>query len=150
MMGKGFTNRLARGTRNQFVYGARALADPLFYGLMVLGLGGWFLGNPGKDLAWDWLLAKAFFEEFFFRFLLLEALLRVLPSRWRIGPVSAANILVSLGFASMHVARQDPFWALMTFFPALVFGYAWERYRSVLPVTAIHFGFNACLFHRIF
>ncbi len=150
MRKENFGRRLIQGTVNQFVYGARALQDPVFYLLLASSLCGWFLGRPPKPMAWDALLGKAFVEEFFFRFLLQEALLRILPRRARLGPLTLANVLVSLGFAGTHLPNQPVVWASMTFFPSLAFGYAWERYRSVLAPTAIHFGYNLLLYHRIF
>lgn len=150
MQNNSFRRRLVQGTKNQFIFAGKAFLDPLFYMLLSAGLGGWFMGRPDVHFTWDRLLVKAFIEEFFFRFLLLEALLRIIPQRLKLGPVSLANVLVSGCFCAMHMLTQSFFWAAMTFFPSLLFGFAWERYRSLIPVTLIHFSYNFLLFYSIF
>ena len=150
MQGSFVSERLGKGFRNQIVYGLYSLTDPLFHFLLALGLVGWFVGTPEDKLSWDWLIIKAVAEELFFRFLLQESMERLFGRRRLLGPITLANLLASLAFAAMHLFRQPPLWAAMTILPSLVFGYAWDRYRSVFSTSVIHFTYNALLFHRIF
>lgn len=150
MFSESYRARLIRGTANQFAWGLRSLSDPLFYLLLSLSLVSWFIPKPGDRLPWDWLLTKALIEELFFRFMLQEMGERLLKNRAALGPVTWANIMASAAFSSMHLLRQPLFWAVMTFVPSLIFGVAWNRYKSVLPVFLIHFSFNFALFYRVF
>ncbi len=150
MISESYTARLARGTMNQWSWGLRSLADPLFYLLLSLSLTSWFIPGPGDRLPWDWLLTKALIEELFFRFMLQEMAERLLKNRKVLGPVTWANVLASAAFSAMHLFRQPPLWAALTLIPSLLFGIAWNRYKSVLPVFLIHFSYNFALFYRVF
>lgn len=144
-----FSHRFTAGFRNQVVWGCRSLTDPMAYFFVSLGLIGWFIPTPDHILSWSWLLLKAFFEEFFFRFILQEMGERLFKRKTILGSLTLANLCVSLAFAGMHLFRQPPFWAAMTIGPSLVFGLAWNRYKSVLPVSLIHFSFNMSLFYPV-
>lgn len=150
MLSKAYKTRLSRGAMNQVVWGLRSLSDPGFYLFLSLSLASWFIPQLGDRLSLEWLATKALIEELFFRFLLQEAGERLLKHRQVVGPISLANILVSATFSSMHMFRQPVFWAIMTFFPSLVFGLAWNRYKSVLSTSLIHFFYNFALFYRVF
>ncbi|MGE4298405.1 MAG: JDVT-CTERM system glutamic-type intramembrane protease [Desulfovibrionaceae bacterium] len=126
-----------------------AIRDPWFYVVASLGLAAWFTPLPRIQMDWDWLLVKALYEEFLFRFLLQEALDRVFGRRFHFGPCSLANVLASLAFCAMHLFTQSTMWAALIFFPSLLFGWAWDRYKSVLPPAAIHFFYNYCHFYRL-
>ncbi|MBG0775559.1 MAG: CPBP family intramembrane metalloprotease [Desulfovibrionaceae bacterium] len=138
----------ADGVRRQIRLSALALADPLYYGSLALGFLAWFSPVPKKVIAWEWLLVKAYYEEFLFRFLIQEALDRLFKRRFRLGPLSLANVLASLSFCMLHLPSQGVGRALLVFFPSLIFGWAWDRYRSILPVGFLHFFYNYCLFYR--
>lgn len=127
-----------------------AFRDPLFYGFIIIGLVAWFVPARNVGISWEGLLAKALLEELLFRGVLQETLDRSLFGRRRIiGPLGWANLTVSLCFAGAHLFRQHPLWALLTFFPSLIFGMNWDRYRSVIPGTIVHFTYNFLLFfHR--
>lgn len=124
------------------------LGDPLFWILTSLGLIGLALPNPAYEIAWYALLLKAFVEEFFLRYLLQDSLLRFTSLRDRLGPVSTANVLASLVFVCLHLFTHSLFWALLVFFPSLVFGYAWERYGRLWVPVVLHFFYNFCLFYN--
>lgn len=82
-------------------------------------------------------------EEIVFRGGLQNWLLkRSIMSRTRFS-ISLANILVSVIFAAMHLLHQPPLWAALVFLPSLVFGWAWERHRSLLSPIALHMAYNA-------
>jgi len=138
----------ARILRGQLVLGLKSFLDPVFYVILALGFAAWLVPKPYFVMSWEWLLAKALVEEIFFRFLLQETLARELPRARGIGPLSAANLLASAAFAGMHLFRQPTHWALLTFFPSLMFGYLWDRHKSVLPCWLAHFTYNFLLFYR--
>jgi len=81
-------------------------------------------------------------EEVAFRGILMEILLNKFKKNW--GKLSFANLVASIAFAMCH-AFYHPFWfAVLTFFPGLVFGYFREKYDSVLPSIILHFFYNVC------
>lgn len=143
-----FVNRIMAGVWNQLKWGAVSLSDPVFYLFLSFGFLGLYVPAPDVRLTLSWLFLKAFIEELFFRFLLQEGLDRLLKYGWRLGPLSLANVAASLIFACMHLVHQPASWAFLTFVPSLAFGYIWQRYRSVVPGTLIHFAYNACLFYQ--
>ncbi len=122
------------------------LADPVVLGLAVLGLAAWLLPRPVAALSPGLLLLKAGIEETVFRAVLQESLARRLPHR--LGPLTLANLLASAAFALLHLASHPPLWAGLVFFPSLAFGLAWDRHRSLVLCTLLHFLYNALLFYR--
>jgi len=89
-------------------------------------------------------------EEIVFRAGLQAWLLRrSWGSRARFG-VSAANLVASLAFSALHFLQHAPIWAAAVLVPSLVFGYFWDRFRSLAPCIALHVFYNAgyyWLFH---
>jgi len=57
--------------------------------------------------------------------------------------ISFANVLTSVIFAGMHVFSQPPLWAAMVLLPSLVFGWARDRYITILPSIFLHALYNA-------
>lgn len=143
-----FLNRVLTGAWNQIAWGALAFTDPIFYLFLSFGFIGLYVPNPDNMLSLQWLFIKAVIEELFFRFLLQEGFDRFFRHKFYLGPISLANVLASICFSLMHLLRQPTGWALMTFVPSLAFGYIWQRYRSVLPGSIIHFAYNAFLFYQ--
>lgn len=141
-------NRILKGVWYQAKWGVVCFTDPIFYLFFSFGFIGLYVPSPDIQLSLAWVFLKAFFEEFFFRFLLQEGIDRLLHYKFRIGPLSLANFLSSAIFASMHLIHQPTHWAIMTFLPSLAFGYIWQRYRSVVPGTIIHFAYNTFLFFQ--
>ena len=98
------------------------------------------------DLALTALLALAVVqpvvEELVFRGALQG---RLLERGWarRIGPVSRANLGTTVAFVALHFVAQPPAWAIAVAAPSLVFGYARERFSSILPAIALHSIYNA-------
>lgn len=127
-----------------------AARDGVFYALMALSLVAALLPQPNYALSPLVLLAKAAYEEFIFRYIVQETAAQLLKKHGKnkgIGPISVANLTASLIFAGMHFVGHSPFWAAATFFPSLVFGYAWDRWHAIIVCTAIHFAYNAFLFY---
>lgn len=141
-------HRVFRGAYNQIVWGLTAFTDPVFYMFLSFGFIGLYVPGPDNLLSLKWLFIKACIEELFFRFLLQEGFDRFFRYKYSLGPLSLANVLASLCFSLMHLFRQPIGWAFMTFVPSLAFGYIWQRYRSVIPGSIIHFAYNAFLFYQ--
>lgn len=118
------------------------LAGPLCW-LVLLFVGVPQVGPP----QWSFLLKLAILmpvlEEIVFRGG-LQAALYTKPffqrQRWGI---SVANVLTSLVFASMHLLSQPPLWAALVFLPSLVFGWARDRFNSIVPSVLLHGLYNA-------
>jgi uncharacterized protein len=128
----------------------RPFADPWFYLVLGFGLGAFLLPEPAVLIGWNVLLLKALIEEAAFRWGLQNLLNGRFRERMVIGPLSLANLTASLAFAGLHFVHQPPLWAASVFVPSLVFGWVWDRYRSLLPCWVVHFFYNLCFFHRPF
>lgn len=79
-------------------------------------------------------------EELAFRGAVQEALLWRLPRRF--GPLSLANLITSLIFATMHLGTRAVWLAAATFLPSLLFGYFRERHGSLLSPIVLHAFYN--------
>ena len=62
---------------------------------------------------------------------------------YRLGPVTLANVLVSVGFVALHLRAQPLAWAVAV--PSLVLGHLRERIGSVWPALLVHAIYNAGL-----
>lgn len=56
--------------------------------------------------------------------------------------VSLANLVTSLVFAGFHLFNHEPLWAALIFFPSLVFGYVFERNKSLSAPIILHAVYN--------
>jgi len=105
------------------------------------------LRAPAGWLAWaSLLLVQPFLEELVFRGLLQGQALRLItadgqPRRW--GPLTIANILVTVAFVALHLRAQPLAWALAVAAPSLVLGHLRERTGSVWPPMLVHAFYNA-------
>ncbi len=148
----------SEGVRRGFLH-ALGLSFPLsflkdlrFYGALALGPLVVFLLKHGQGhpsfpkaaLVVQQFLWVAFPEEFFFRGWLLPTLARHVPQKW--GSLTLANILTAAIFALFHLLAHPLWWALGTFFPALIFGYFRERYASIWPAVFLHLFYNLSYF----
>ena len=108
----------------------------------------WLVGQPlAGPPAWL-LLAQLVFlmpvlEEIVFRGGIQAALQTKRPFQSQLCGISVANVLTSVVFASMHLISQPPLWAVLVFFPSLVFGWAKDRYNSIVPSVILHAFYNA-------
>ena len=112
---------------------------------------GWLAGPqlrvPGG--LWPWmslLLVQPVLEELVFRGLLQGqalAWLRRDGQPMRVGPVTLANLLVTIAFVALHLRAQPLAWALAVAGPSLVFGHLREAFNSVWPAVGLHVFYNA-------
>lgn len=131
-------------------FAAALLAAPLFVAFFwwvappVDFRPGWTLRSLGRLL----LLAMVYpvLEETVFRGLIQGSLYRYpFGARTNRG-VSVANVLTSVLFAAAHLFYSAPLWAMLIFFPSLVFGYFRDRYQSIVPAMVLHIVYNGCFF----
>lgn len=124
---------------------ALGLAVPVW---LVLGLlVGPQMRAPAGWAAWASLtVVQPLLEELVFRGILQGQALQLTAVRGqprRLGPLSLANVLVTLGFVALHLPVQPLAWALAVAVPSLVFGHLRERYASVWPAVLTHAVYNA-------
>ena len=93
------------------------------------------------------LLVFPVLEEVVFRGLVLDMVARQFSKRF--GPLTLANVLTSLLFVAAHLFHNPPVWALLVFFPSLIFGYLKERHRTLLSPILMH-GFYNLGFYLLF
>lgn len=130
------------------------LADPLWWLAVAGGLAvsaGLLYGRPGALAGsvlhglsvWaSCVLWQPILEEVIFRGMLQGELLRTgWGRRSRLG-VSAANLLSSTVFMSVHFVHHPPLWAASVFVPSLLFGWARERYHGLAAPIGLHVLFN--------
>jgi membrane protease YdiL (CAAX protease family) len=60
--------------------------------------------------------------------------------------LTAANVLTSLVFVAAHFFYSHWIWALLVFFPSLVFGYLKERHQSLVSPIIMHAFYNGGYF----
>jgi uncharacterized protein len=98
---------------------------------------------------WAWcslVLVQPLLEELVFRGLLQGQALNLLARQgkpMRAGPVTLANLLVTLAFVALHLMAQPLAWAIAVAVPSLVFGHLRERFSSVWPAVVLHALYNA-------
>ena len=115
---------------------------------MALGLwAGAFMYVPSGWRAWlSFALLYPVAEELLFRGVLQGEALRLTTrdgTTLRLGPLSLANVLVTLAFVALHMRAQPLAWALAVAVPSLVFGHLRERFASVWPAVLVHVVYNA-------
>ncbi|MEE9333872.1 MAG: JDVT-CTERM system glutamic-type intramembrane protease [Granulosicoccaceae bacterium] len=124
-------------------YWLALLAGPVVWCLLYTAGNG--VGAP--PIPWEMFLKIAMLspllEEIVFRGGLQTLLLEGAFFTKRKFGISAANIVTSLVFAAAHLIYQTPMWACLVFFPSIIFGWARERYNSVIPSILLHAFYNA-------
>ena len=112
---------------------------------------GWLAGpsmrGPVGLVAWaSFVLVQPLVEELVFRGVLQGAALQLTTVNGqprRLGPVTLANVLVTLVFVLVHLQAQPLAWALAVAVPSLVLGHLRERLASVWPAVLLHGIYNA-------
>lgn len=124
---------------------ALLLAVPVWAALGLLA--GPHLYLPSGWPAWmSFVLVYPVLEELLFRGVLQGEALRLTTKdgrTLRVGPVSWANVLVTVAFVALHLRVQPLAWALAVAVPSLVFGHLRERFASVWPAVLVHAVYNA-------
>jgi membrane protease YdiL (CAAX protease family) len=124
---------------------AMALALPVWVALGLL-VGG-RMHAPAGWTAWaSFVVVQPLLEELVFRGILQGQALRLTTRQGvarRLGPVTLANVLVSVAFVALHLRAQPLAWALPVFVPSLVLGHLRERMGSVWPAVLVHAIYNA-------
>lgn len=127
-------------------FGAALLIAPLIWG------GLYFIYQPSPNLLW---LLQNFhkvvilvfiypiLEEIVFRGWLQSELYNWKKGQISWQNISVANILCSIIFAIAHLWHHSVVWAIMTFFPSLIFGYFRDRYKRIYPSMVLHVFYNA-------
>lgn len=120
-------------------------AVPVWVVLLCWGHG--HLRYPVGLLVWaSFVVLQPVLEELVFRGLLQGQALRLTVHHdkpRRLGPVTLANGLVTLGFVLLHLRAQPLSWALAVAGPSLVLGHLRERFDSVWPAMLVHAVYNA-------
>lgn len=102
---------------------------------------------PSGWVAWtSFVLVQPLAEELVFRGILQGQALRLTTrdgKTLRVGPLTWANVLVTLAFVAIHLPAQPLVWALAVAVPSLVFGHLRERFASVWPAVVLHAVYNA-------
>lgn len=121
------------------------LAVPVWIALGLL-LGS-HMHVPTGWYAWmSFVLIQPLAEELVFRGILQGQVLRLTTRHGktrRLGPVTLANVLVTLLFVALHLRAQPLAWALAVAVPSLIFGHLRERFASVWPAVLMHAVYNA-------
>lgn len=79
-------------------------------------------------------------EEIVFRGALQTALLE--RCRGRRAGLSDANLITSLVFTALHLLVHAQTWAVLVFFPSLIFGHLRERHARLWPSQLLHVYYN--------
>ena len=126
------------------------MAAPIFSLLYVA-----FFQQKTEDLYWLLGDLESFFflvflypvvEELTFRGVIQEYIAKKTVCQNLFLHLSVANLLTSLLFVLMHFVHHKPVWALMVFFPSLLFGYFKERFKMVIPSIILHMFYNFTFF----
>ncbi|MEY3090833.1 MAG: hypothetical protein RL113_1149 [Pseudomonadota bacterium] len=107
----------------------------------------WFVNHPET-----FLMAILFYpvvEELAFRGVIQEFLSQKLEPNSTLLAISYANFITSILFVSLHLFHHPIIWALLTFFPSLIFGYFKERFDHILPSIILHMFYNFAYFLMI-
>ena len=134
-------------------YGAALFAAPLFCLLYIE-----IFQHETDNIFWLLSDMKSFFfliffypliEELTFRGIIQEFISQRSKQQKLFLSLSLANIFSSLLFVLMHFVYHEPIWALLTFFPSLIFGYFKEKYSNITPSIMLHMFYNLCYFSFI-
>ena len=132
--------------------------DPVFWAGLAAALAYWavlyLFTRTAPDLAWPLRDPRRFLipallypvvEEVVFRGLVQDAAHRHLP-RWKLGPISHANLITSVIFSALHVINHPPLWAAAVFLPSLLFGLLKDRSGGLTAPILMHAFYNSGYF----
>lgn len=111
--------------------------------LLLTGLATGF-EQPAATVLVFGVLVYPILEEIVFRGALQGWLLGIKGFSHRICPgITMANIVVSVVFSLFHLINQPPVWAALVFLPSMIFGWARDRYGSIVASIILHTFYNA-------
>lgn len=64
--------------------------------------------------------------------------------------ISAANVVTSILFVSVHMINNPPLFSIAVIAPSLLFGYFRDSCNSVYPAILLHSAFNAFVIEALF
>lgn len=120
----------------------------IFFIAFLLGFIGIFFEPVYKE-QWIRLIWVAFIEEYIFRVLLQENLLLLTEKKYFFY-VSKANSLTSIIFAFLHLFTHSFFMGILTFFPSIMLGVVWDKYKNFYLCVFLHWWYNICFFYFSF
>jgi len=85
-------------------------------------------------------------EECLFRGILQGALLKIPVMQKQYVHVTLSNLLTSIFFVLMHFFYHPLWWAVLVFFPSIIYGYVRERFNNLLPPIVLHIWYNFIYF----
>ena len=134
-------------------YGAAVIAAPIFCLLYIeifhhKAADIYWLLNDGKSLFFL-IFLYPIVEELAFRGVIQEYIATKTKQYPSFFHLSIANLLTSILFVIIHFVHHEPIWAILTFFPSLVFGYFKERYSHIASSIVLHMFYNLCYFSFI-
>ncbi len=89
------------------------------------------------------LLVYPIIEELAFRGVIQEYIASKIQTGDILFVLSPANVVTSILFSGIHLVHYPAYWALLVFFPSLIFGYFKDRYGCILPSIGLHIIYNA-------
>lgn len=102
-----------------------------------------FAGSPPATGAVLMLLLwQPVIEELLFRGIIQGAMEKTAAGRRSVAGLTAANLAASLLFAAAHLVNQTPAWAVLVFFPSLLFGYFRTRHAGIAAPVLLHAAYN--------
>ncbi len=127
--------------------------DPHSWLALSLGPATWLLlaallgptADPPQPLVNPWVLVlpvvvHPLVEEILFRGYLQGWIAARSARTW--GPVSQANLITSVLFATAHIVLNPGLMAALVFFPSLIFGYFRERHNGLATPILLHAWYN--------
>ena len=64
--------------------------------------------------------------------------------------ISAANIVTSIAFVTVHMINNPPLFSISVIIPSLLFGYFRDTCNSVYPAILLHSAYNAFVIEALF
>jgi membrane protease YdiL (CAAX protease family) len=98
---------------------------------------------------WVWpVVVSPILEELCFRGLLQAELRRRLGHSYgpMYGPISHANLLTTVIFATLHLAQRPSAFVALVAIPSLMYGYFFDRFNSLRSPIGLHLLHNALYF----
>lgn len=120
------------------------MAGPLVWSALFLTGYATGFAVPAAIVMLSGVLVYPVLEEIVFRGALQGWLLGISTfSRQACPGITVANLVVSVVFSLFHLINQPPVWAALVFVPSIIFGWARDRYGSIVGSIILHAFYNA-------